>query len=343
MKKYFLVTIDTECDKRSDWTTRYPFEFRSVVEGIPARLQPLFRRYHIKPTYLLSPEVIADAKCARTLEQLEGEHELGTHLHGEYIEPASDFTAAGTMAFQGDYPEEIEFKKLENLTTLFTEVFGYRPTAFRAGRFGIGKQSLKFLDSLGYLVDSSVFPLKITPTRRHENNFYDAPVTAYFPDLTDYARENRSGNLLELPITVHSKFFLKLPRNLRKPVSEHPFLVRVVSKLIGRKNVKTYSLRPSTYGFEQMKAVVDSHTRQHSGDGPVFLNMMFHNNEIIEGASPYCQTPEDVRAFLDRMEKLFQYFEQTHVEYIRQSDAWFIMKDKPVPSGKKINAAVRTR
>jgi hypothetical protein len=340
MKKYFLITIDTECDKRTDWTTRYPFEFRSITEGIPDRLQPLFRRSGVKATYLLSPEIIGDPKCARVLGAIGEDHELGTHLHGEYIEPQADFEAAGTMAFQGDYPAETEYDKLKNLTKLFTETFGYRPTAFRAGRFGIGKESLNFLNQLGYLVDSSVFPLKITPTVRHQNNFYDAPVKAYFPDLKDYAREDESVNLLELPLTVHSRFFLNIPRSWRKSVASHPLWVSGLSKLLGRDKVKTYSLRPSTNSYDQMKAVVDGHIRIHHDDEPVFLNMMFHSNEIIEEASPYCRTSADVSAFLGRMEKLFQYLEKLNIQYIRQSDAWFIMKGKPIPSGKRIQETI---
>ena len=59
---------------------------------------------------------------------------------------------------QGDYPPEIERGKLAALTELFRKRIGYSPTSFRAGRFGIGHDTGRWLFELGYLVDSSVVP-----------------------------------------------------------------------------------------------------------------------------------------------------------------------------------------
>ena len=54
------VTIDTECDKSPDWTNSNPLSFKSILDGVPNKLQPLFQAYGIKPTSFLSPEVIQD-------------------------------------------------------------------------------------------------------------------------------------------------------------------------------------------------------------------------------------------------------------------------------------------
>jgi len=78
------VSIDVECDKDLHWRVRRPLTFRGVEEGIGRRLAPLFAEYGVRPTYLLSPEVIRDGTCVSLLKTLEA-CELGTHLHPEFV------------------------------------------------------------------------------------------------------------------------------------------------------------------------------------------------------------------------------------------------------------------
>lgn len=101
MDVYLCTSIDCECDKGPGWRLQKPLAFAGVLQGIRQRLQPLFRRYRMKPTYLLSPEVIRDARALETIARLEGNAELGTHLHGELAEPGS-FEPDVTTVFQRD-------------------------------------------------------------------------------------------------------------------------------------------------------------------------------------------------------------------------------------------------
>ena len=91
-------------------------------------LQPLFKKFSIKPTYFLSPEVIKDFDCIEVLKSVDKYCELGTHLHADYIEPQKtfkDFSGKETHSFQTDFPAEIEFEKLKNLTNDFYSAFNY--------------------------------------------------------------------------------------------------------------------------------------------------------------------------------------------------------------------------
>jgi len=54
-----------------------------------------------------------------------------------------------TSEIQSSYSQEIEFEKLKNLTDLFINKFGHRPTSFRAGRFGAGNNTISALENLG--------------------------------------------------------------------------------------------------------------------------------------------------------------------------------------------------
>lgn len=320
MKIYFLVTIDTECDKRHDWSIRYPFEFRNIMEAVPERLQPLFNKYGVKPTYLLSPEIIANQACVKVLKGLEGVYELGTHLHGEYIEPHSNWFAPHTDEFQADYTYEIEHEKLKNLTKLFQDTFGYTPASFRAGRFGLGPHTLRILQQLGYKVDSSIYPFSIIQTIKHNFNYYYFPVKAYYPDLADYSHTSVERTILHVPLTVHNRLFQRLPRSLGKVLSQSSLTTGILKKIAGRSTVKTFSLRPSTNSFDQMKKVVLAHINLHNEDEPVFLNMMFHSNELVEGCSPYPQTQDEVQALLDRIGELLT-FVKDKVNFITMSES----------------------
>src|SRR5689334_12820740 len=125
MEIYLAVTIDTECDKGPEWRVQQPIGYRSVLEGVPQRLQPLFNRFGAKPTYLLSPEMIEHDGSVRILKQLGTTVELGTHLHGEFIEPNRPRMDSITMTadVQRQYLPELERTKLENLTKLFESQF----------------------------------------------------------------------------------------------------------------------------------------------------------------------------------------------------------------------------
>src|ERR1043166_2590436 len=246
MESYLAVTIDTECDKGPEWRVQQPIGYRSVLEGVPQRLQPLFDRLGAKPTYLLSPEMIEHDGCVNVLRPLVSRCELGTHLHGEFIEPnrpASE-TVTATSDMQREYAPEIERAKLENLTKLFESRIGHRPTSFRAGRFGIGDESLKFLDELGYLVDSSVTPYAI-----HDDlNFWGCPLNPYHPSGDD-PRSPGSLKILEAPVTIHSPFLSGFPAGWLLGSSPQALWFRAARKLLGRDYVRPIWLRPSFRDF----------------------------------------------------------------------------------------------
>ena len=186
-----VVTVDTECDKGPAWRTQFPLSFRSVTDALPEVLMPLFRRHGVVPTLLLSPEVIRNDESARVLEGLR-DCELGTHLHGEFIEPHANAGAVGTYETQCHYEPEIEREKLKNLTALFEGRFGRRPTSFRAGRFAATGRTLSYLEELGYLVDSSVTPFRTNYFQGgHTCNHWGAPLRPYRPSADDLRKRGR--------------------------------------------------------------------------------------------------------------------------------------------------------
>ena len=65
-----VLSIDTECDKDQNWNVKRPMSFTNIISGIPQRLTPLFGKYKIKPTYLISPEVLNDEDSVSLLKSM---------------------------------------------------------------------------------------------------------------------------------------------------------------------------------------------------------------------------------------------------------------------------------
>lgn len=281
------VSIDCECDKGPRWQTRRPLAFDGVIVGIVARLHPLFRSFGAKPTYLLSPELLRDGRCVEQLAALDGA-ELATHLHGEFAEPGA-FEPDVTSSLQREYPPEIERAKLEWLTHSFRTAFGRAPRSFRAGRFGIGPHTVPILEELGYAVDSSVTPHVNWSAVSRGLSFVDAPTQPYHPDPSDPGRPGSSA-LLEVPITIRPRVSSRLP-------------------LVGRW-IEPRWLRPTHNDGKQLVAVALDEIKDTQRTRPgttVVLNAMFHNVEVVAGASPYAATDERASSILGHLAGLLEF------------------------------------
>ena len=305
-KVCLVITIDTECDKGPDWIIRQPMQFRSVETGIPEFLTPLFQSFNLKPTYLLSPEVIKNDGCVAALRNIN-QCELGTHLHGEFIEPFADSTSIRTDIPQLSYKPEIEYQKLRNLTVLFEDKFGYKPISFRAGRWGLSYHTLGFLEELGYKTDTSICPFRTHYFNDQKAvNFWGTPLQPYHPSERDYKRKGRM-KILEVPATIGNPHFMNLPRFIMRQLNDKSRMHKRIMGKLGR-SAKITMLRPFKSSAEEMIMIseVFIKTYRHKTK-PVLLNMMFHSNEIIPGASPYVQSEKERAIYLDSMKILFEF------------------------------------
>ncbi|MBX2883591.1 MAG: hypothetical protein KTR32_26795 [Granulosicoccus sp.] len=293
------VSIDTECDHDPHWVRADPLSFESINRGLPERLQPVFIELGAVPTYLLTVEVMEDKASVDTLRSLTGRHELGTHLHAAFIEPQKKFHYYGGVDspdFQCAYPPDIEYAKLSNLTTLFRDCFGYMPHSFRAGRYGASANSLNSLQKLGYKVDSSVTPHMSWHEPNASVNFKQAPEQPYIPASDSIARSAETaaaGRILEVPVTVK-------PRLFRDPRWFRPWFASV----------------------KQMKDIVHYHLKKYRRKPVVVINMMFHSMEVIEKASPYPQTTEQVQRYVDDMQNVLQWCADEGFQFVGLSDVY---------------------
>ncbi|NJL34029.1 MAG: hypothetical protein HC893_09395 [Chloroflexaceae bacterium] len=216
-----IVSIDTECDKDIHWNIPHPIQYRNTEFGILERLVPLFLRYGIKATYLLSPEVIRHKPSVKVFRSLNN-CELGTHLHIEFIEPDRIDEPKDTNGIQAFLSYDKEKEKLANLTQLFTETFGFKPKSFRAGRFGISKHTFTILNDLGYTVDSSITPFKILKFNGYKLNHWGKYPWPY---------HIRGTQMLQVPVSIINTGYIKLPKLLLiKCSDENKWLKYILNK-----------------------------------------------------------------------------------------------------------------
>jgi len=290
------ISIDTECDHDPAWIRSKPLRFDSINEGLPNRLQPAFAEVGAIPTYLLTVEVLEDLDSLETLRKLPGEYEFGTHLHAAFIEPQKkyyDYAGVDSPDFQSSYPPDIEYQKLRNLTQLFHTGLGYLPSSFRAGRYGASADSINSLRRLGYKVDTSVTPYLRWSEPNGQVDFRAAPEQPYFPNDSDICKAHPAdqNRILEVPVTVK-------PRMFRDPRWFRPWFASV----------------------SQMKDIFRYHLKRHSNRRVVSINMMFHSMEVIEKASPYPQSADDVKRFIDDMKTTLEWCSEEGASFSSLSD-----------------------
>jgi hypothetical protein len=253
-----------------------PLAFRSVTDGVAARLQPIFARHGIRPTYLVSPEVLRDPAARAVLERLPDSVELGSHLHGEHLGAAPD----GPGDFQCQYPAEVELERMTRLAELFETSLGRRPRSFRAGRFGAGPNTLRCLEALGYAADGSVTPHMRWGIAPGEMDYTAAPEQPYFPAHANIARRGTS-TVLEIPVSLVGTPVGDALRSALLLENGQGLVRRAL-----RRVTRPRWLHPAIETVDVMLRVADTLVARHRARGRVVLTMMFHAGEVVAGATP---------------------------------------------------------
>jgi len=311
--RYFVISIDAEADCGADWAGAVP-ESYSNLHCLQERLRPILEPYDAPATLLLNGDIIMRDGPSAECERIAGESgwELGTHLHGEFMAPEMTHSGPAGMRlkdFQCGYGYDLEFRKMQTLTELFRDRFGYFPASFRAGRFGAGPDTFRICLELGYEVDSSVVP----GYQLRQEKKGDCPIADFrsFDFRPSIVAGNADRSLLEIPVMVRPGVFQPisesagarwLQANEAVPLALRKFVARssyVIDRAIKPLHRSTW-FRPSYSTAAEMSGVLRWLSKQGEG-APVVANMMFHSNELLPGGSPYNATEGDVSCFLEKI------------------------------------------
>jgi len=291
-----LVVVDTEAE--FDWSGQFGRDCNQVGNiRHQALLQPLFERYRIRPTFLLSYAVAAQKAGFAPLRELvqDGRCEIGAHLQ-PWENPPFTEEANARNSYLANLPFGLQREKLALLTEAISHNLQVQPIAHKAGRYGVGEHTAPLLREFGYRIDLSVLP-----TRNLR------PVQG--PDFRhSFARPYWFGAdaaLLELPMTVG---YVGAWRRLGPAWFariEQPAMVRChVPSLFARLHLlERVTLTPEGMTLGEMKRLV----RNLRAAGQSVFTLSYHSPSLQPGNTPYVRTERERQAFIDRLGAIIEY------------------------------------
>lgn len=285
-----VVSLDTEED---NWSRS-----RSGVTVANIRMLPrqaaLFDRMGIRPTYFTAYQVAIDAGAAAILRDLSagGRAEIGAHLH-PWNTPPLDEVLVPRNSMMKNLPVALQRAKLDRLTATLAAAFGARPTAFRAGRYGLGRESVAALIGAGYRVDSSVSPFVDLRAMDDGPSFVGAPLGPYYlapgHDVTQPAER---GSLIELPLSSgYNRSPFRFWDPARRALEAGPWRrLRLAGLASWTGIIRRLSLSPELSTVSDMLTLA----RRLLDHGTRHLQLSWHTPTLLPGLSPFTTTAADV-------------------------------------------------
>ncbi len=275
----FTVFVDTE--EEFDWAAPLSRDARATtaVAAIPAA-HARFAAAGVPLGFMIDHPIVSDPAAVDILRRVleDGQSSIGTQLH-PWVNPPFDEAVTAQNSFPGNLPPALEAAKMDVLTAAITDAFGKAPRAYRAGRYGIGPNTIGLLAARGYALDSSM-------RARYD---YTAAGGPDFSAIGNHAF--RLGGLVELPLTTvftgrwRGQGPLLYPALGRVPRARG---VMARSDLLARVAL-TPEQMPLRDALQAVQIAVES--------GVKVLNFSFHSPSLVPGHTPYVRDAADLAAF----------------------------------------------
>jgi hypothetical protein len=309
MKKYLFITIDTEED---DWGDYQRSDTRTQnLQGIE-KLQRIFEKYKVTPTYLINYAVLQDEYCTGYLKAHyeEGLCDIGTHCH-PWNTPPKSVTQREADTFMCNMDEAIVLEKIKTIHREIENKMRLSPVAFRAGRWGFGRNVLKALKTLDYKIDTSMTPFV-------DWDQYGGPVfnlksnrpftLAHGPGDSsdvDYRYEDKEEYIVEIPPTIGylNRDFAGAEEVLGKMRGKMVKVLKIRGLLDKTGVASKRWLSPELSNEKDMKKL----TRNIVDMGNGFVNMSFHSTSLVPGFSPFVKDTAEERRFYRKIEGYIEY------------------------------------
>ncbi|QJB68204.1 polysaccharide deacetylase family protein [Parasphingorhabdus halotolerans] len=280
----FLITVDTE--EEFDWDG--PFErsgHTTVTVPMLERYQEFVRKYGIKPVYFVDYSIIRNDEAVSFLQNVaaDGSATIGVHLH-PWVNPPFDEETSVYNSFTGNLPKELEEEKITRLRDAIAEKTGVVSTIYRAGRYGVGPNTVAILTKLGFAVDSSV-------RSRFDYSEEGGPDFQHLGSEPFWLDDNQT--LIEIPLTtVFSGILRKQPQFASSLMNKSEMANAIFSRT---KMLERIPLTPEGISAREAKEAIDVAL----DDDLKLLVFSFHSPSLSPGHTPYVQTEEDLNGFYD--------------------------------------------
>ena len=287
-----LGTVVIDAEEDFDWNVPLQGSLASTTNMRQVMaLHEILGSWQAVPTYLLTYPILEDADAVRILHrQLElGRCAVGLQLH-PWVTPPFGEIPSRHNSFATNLVPAVEENKLLVLKDRFEQRFGFAPTVYRAGRYGLSRNTADLLEKHGFRIDASIAP---QTSYRAENG----------PDYTrhDYGLFwfGRRRQLLEVPLC---RSVVGWARGWASPLyqalaSRH----RTRSYLLGALNrlrcAERITLSPEGNDVAAMRRLVSGLQAR----GESVLALSFHSSSLQVGRNPYVQSKADLHVFYDRL------------------------------------------
>lgn len=294
-----IISIDTEED---NWSPSRDAVSLANIRELP-RLARFFERLGVRPTYLVNYQVAINPSACRILRDVTAQRsnaEIGAHLHPWNTPPLDEAFVPRNSMLRNLSPD-LQRAKLGRLTAALADAFDARPGVFRAGRFGVGPETVGALLDCGYRVDSSVTPFWSWQSYDDGPSFVGAPIGVYrLARGGDVRQPTPAGELIEIPLSYgfsSGPFSLWDPtrRLLEKPPLRWLRLGGIVDRAgLARRIV----LCPELASADDMLTL----SRRLLEHGARHLQIFFHSPSLTPGLSPFVTSQADVGRLYDTIE-----------------------------------------
>lgn len=274
----FIVFVDVE--EEFDWDAPLASANRSVgaIAALPAA-HARFAAAGVPLALMVDHPVATDARAIDLIGPLLGNGTaVGTQLH-PWVNPPHDEEPSAANSFVGNLPRALEESKLVALTGAIAAAFGTPPTAYRAGRYGLGPASFDLLAKHGYQLDSSMRP----------GFDYAAQGGPDFAALDNHAF--RRDGIIELPLTtVFTGGARGGGMGLYQAAGAIPKGRGVLARL---RLLQRIPLTPEGIPVREALEAI----RVAVGEGVRILNFAFHSPSLAPGHTPYVRDEAELLLF----------------------------------------------
>ena len=301
-----LVTVvDTE--EEFDWSA--PFDRASTAVGHMAaihRVQDVFDLMGVVPSYLVSHAIVEQEAGYWPLQPYlaAGRAVIGAHLNPWATPPHRERVNA-VNSYPGNLPPDLEAAKLGALSQQIERALGVRPTMYKAGRYGKGRNTEAILEQQGFEIDLS-----------------PAPAMDFRADGgPDYTRHSPrpflfgQRRLLCLPNTgAFVGWCHELGADLH-PLLEHASVARlglpgIASRL---RLLERIRLTPEGYTIAEMQRL----TRALLARGQRTFVLSLHSPSVVPGNTPYVRDDKDLALLLQRLRGYLAFFrDELHGRFV---------------------------
>ncbi len=294
----FVLFADAE--EEFDWSQPLRRD-ATATDTVPA-LRDATERLNamgVVPGYLCDYPTVANERSASIFREMAAQEmcDIGTQLH-PWVNPPFEEDVCAFASFTGNLPVELQQAKLIALTDRIEAAIGIRPTVYRAGRYGIGAQSMELLAAAGYRMDVSV-RARFDYSDQHGPDYSTSPIWPW----------RTAEGLVELPLTTGWTGRLRQwPRlndfrHLRGALARCDLLARV-------------PLTPEGVPLADTLAAIDALYE----DGHEIFSLSFHTPSVVPGHTPYVRSDADLRVFWAWWDGVLNRFAKLGIEPARYGD-----------------------